>query len=133
MLGTVDTHPLTDLIKAELSSYFKNPCHRFQLPFKSTGSVYQKKVWEALTRIPSGQPLTYGELACLLQSSPRAIGQACKRNPLALFVPCHRVIGRNNVGGYMGDAACLSYKSALLAHESHRNHHAIPLFSASAH
>lgn len=105
-------------IGKELTAYYTNPQHRFNIQLKPHGSVYQLKVWNALLVIPVGRTLTYGELAHQLQSSPRAIGQACKRNPLAIFIPCHRVVGKNNIGGYMGNPAALSYKEALLAHET---------------
>ncbi len=106
-------------IKHQLESYVKNPHHRFQLPLKPLGSSYQQRVWSALLVIPVGRTITYGELSNLLQSSPRAIGQACKTNPLALFIPCHRVVGKNDQGGYMGCANALQYKRALLQHESY--------------
>lgn len=109
---------LSQLIGAELESYFSNSQHRFQLPLKPQGSTYQTQVWNALLVIPVGRTLTYGELAINLQSSPRAIGQACKRNPLALFIPCHRVVGKNDLGGYMGNPKSLPFKEALLAHET---------------
>lgn len=110
---------LGQTIAQELSSYFKNPHHRFQLPLKPLGTHYQQRVWNALLVIPVGRTVTYGELAKTLQSSPRAIGQACKTNPLALFIPCHRVVGKDNPGGYMGHAQALSYKHDLLAHEGY--------------
>lgn len=109
---------LTPLIRDELKAYFADPHHRFQLPLKPQGSAYQQKVWNALLVIPVGRTLSYGELAIKLQSSPRAVGQACKRNPLALFIPCHRVTGKNNLGGYMGNPQAVSYKESLLAHEA---------------
>jgi methylated-DNA-[protein]-cysteine S-methyltransferase len=109
---------LGDLVANEISAYCNNPHHRFQLPLKPLGSNYQLKVWSALLVIPVGRTLTYGELALSIQSSPRAIGQACKSNPLALFIPCHRVVGKNNNGGYMGQASALKYKLALLEHEA---------------
>lgn len=108
---------LAQLIRTELNAYASDPHHRFQLPLKPQGSTYQQKVWNALLVIPVGRTLTYGEMALNLQSSPRAIGQACKRNPLALFIPCHRVIGKNDLGGYMGNPDALSYKKSLLIHE----------------
>lgn len=108
---------LAQLIGIELENYFSDPHHRFQLSLKPQGSTYQQKVWNALLVIPVGRTLTYGELALKLQSSPRAVGQACKRNPIALFIPCHRVVGKNNLGGYMGSSAAISYKEALLTHE----------------
>lgn len=108
---------LTPLIQAEINAYFTDPNHRFQLPLKPQGSAYQQKVWNALLVIPVGRTLTYGELSAKLSSSPRAVGQACKRNPLALFIPCHRVVGKNDIGGYMGNPKALPYKSFLLSHE----------------
>ena len=109
---------LGDLVANEINAYCNNPHHHFQLPLKPLGSNYQLKVWSALLVIPVGRTLTYGELALSIQSSPRAIGQACKANPLALFIPCHRVVGKNNNGGYMGQASALKYKMALLEHEA---------------
>jgi methylated-DNA-[protein]-cysteine S-methyltransferase len=109
---------LGTLIAEQLDAYLHNPHHRFQLPLKPLGSPYQQKVWNALLVIPVGRTITYGELATKLQSSPRAIGQACKKNPLTLFIPCHRVVGKNDQGGYMGCVDALPYKLALLQHES---------------
>ncbi|KTD62529.1 methylated-DNA--[protein]-cysteine S-methyltransferase [Legionella spiritensis] len=104
-------------IHQELNHYFDNPHHRFQLPLKPLGTTYQQRVWNALLVIPVGRTMTYGQLANTLLSSPRAIGQACKNNPLALFIPCHRVVGKDNPGGYMGHANALNYKEYLLNHE----------------
>lgn len=108
---------LTQTITQELHHYFNNPHHRFQLPLKPQGTIYQQRIWNALLVIPVGRTVTYGELANAVQSSPRAIGQACKNNPLALFIPCHRVVGKTNQGGYMGRADALCYKTFLLTHE----------------
>ncbi len=104
-------------IAQELEHYFRHPHYRFQLPLKPQGSSYQLRVWNALLVIPAGRTITYGELARQLQSSPRAVGQACKKNPLAVFIPCHRVVGKNNCGGYMGQQDALHYKLSLLKHE----------------
>ncbi|ASQ47133.1 methylated-DNA--[protein]-cysteine S-methyltransferase [Legionella clemsonensis] len=112
------TNQLTPLLAAELETYFNNPHHRFQLSLKPQGTSYQQQVWNALLVIPVGRTVTYGELAATLQSSPRAIGQACKSNPIALFIPCHRVVGKNSQGGYMGRTDALRYKISLLAHEA---------------
>ena len=112
-----DNTTFCQLIANELETYFQHPHHRFQLPLKPQGTAYQLLVWNALLVIPAGRTMTYGELARQLQSSPRAIGQACKKNPLALFIPCHRVVGKDNYGGYMGQPDALHYKLALLNHE----------------
>ena len=108
---------LTRLIASELDAYFNNSHHHFQLPLKPQGSMYQQRVWNALLVIPVASTMTYGEMARQLESSPRAIGQACKTNPLALFIPCHRVVGKTSLGGFMGRANALDYKIALLDHE----------------
>lgn len=110
-------HPIAVLVAEQLNAYFQNSHHRFQLPLKPHGSLYQQRVWNALLVIPIGRTLTYGELATTLQSGPRAVGQACKKNPLAIFIPCHRVVGKDNQGGYMGEPAAIKYKLALLQHE----------------
>lgn len=89
----------------------------FQLPLKPHGTPYQLRVWNALLVIPVGRTITYGELAKTLESSPRAIGQACKKNPVTLFIPCHRVVGKQGYGGYMGKVEALPYKLGLLKHE----------------
>ncbi len=104
-------------IRKEIEAYFKNPSHRFQLQLSPLGTAFQKKVWNRLLVIPSGQVMTYGKLANSIDSSPRAIGQACKSNPLALFIPCHRVVGKSHLGGYMGCEHAITYKRALLKHE----------------
>ncbi|RUR18170.1 MULTISPECIES: methylated-DNA--[protein]-cysteine S-methyltransferase [Legionella] len=116
--GVPANNSLAQTIGKELEAYNADPHHRFQLQLKPKGSLYQLNVWNALLVIPVGRTLTYGELALKLQSSPRAIGQACKRNPLALFIPCHRVVGKNSLGGYMGNPESISYKESLLAHEA---------------
>lgn len=118
--ASIIDHPLSALIHDELSNYFANPNHRFQLSLKPNGSSYQLKVLNALLVVPVGRTMTYGELALKIQSSPRAVGQACKRNSLALFIPCHRVVGKNDIGGYMGRPEAISYKAALLAHEMNK-------------
>lgn len=109
--------PFCSFIERELNSYFANPFYRFQLSIKPHGTPYQQRVWNELLVIPIGRTLSYGELALRLQSSPRAVGQACKNNPVALFIPCHRVVGKNNIGGYMGQSEALRYKLDLLRHE----------------
>jgi methylated-DNA-[protein]-cysteine S-methyltransferase len=116
--GASTNHSLSHLIHSELSAYFTNPHHRFQLPLKPQGSPHQLKVLHELLVIPVGRTLTYGELASKIQSSPRAVGQACRNNPLALFIPCHRIVGKNNLGGYMGNPEAISYKASLLEHEA---------------
>lgn len=106
-------------IALQLNTYFKNPLFRFQLPLKPMGSLFQQHVWNELLVIPVGRTLTYGELASKLQTSPRAIGQACKSNQVPLFIPCHRVVGKIAIGGYMGCPKAVAIKQALLQHEGY--------------
>jgi methylated-DNA-[protein]-cysteine S-methyltransferase len=79
------------------------------------GTPFQKAVWELLRRIPVGETRTYGELAKQLGSSARAIGSANRTNPIALVIPCHRVIASD--GTLCGYASGLDRKRWLLAHE----------------
>lgn len=89
------------------------------------GTEHARRVWRALCAIPVGETRSYGQIAREIDSSPRAVGQACKANPWPLFIPCHRVVsaspsGRAGVGGYAGDVggALAGIKVWLLAHEA---------------
>lgn len=103
----------------ELERYSRNPSHVFDLLFVPSGTPFQLRVWRALLAIPAGQTLTYGDLAKQLQTAPRAVGQACGSNPLPLVIPCHRVVSRSGLGGFMHAAsgAQLDIKAWLLRHE----------------
>lgn len=89
------------------------------LPLAPQGTRFQRQVWEQLCRIPPGQTRTYGELAEILRSSPRAVGGACRSNPIALLVPCHRVVAKHGDGGFSGQTSghWMDVKRWLLAHE----------------
>jgi methylated-DNA-[protein]-cysteine S-methyltransferase len=111
---------LAHLICVQLNAYIENPSFKFDLPLKLSGTQHQIKVWEALRDIPRGKALTYGELAAKLRSAPRAVGQACGRNPLPVVVPCHRVVAAGgSLGGFMGGVGMeqLGIKRWLLRHE----------------
>ncbi|WP_291511492.1 methylated-DNA--[protein]-cysteine S-methyltransferase [Acidithiobacillus sp.] len=86
------------------------------LPIRLQGTPFQKRVWAALTEIPYGKTTQYGLLAQSLGSAPRAVGQACKANPVAILVPCHRVLAATGLGGYGGlrSGPAWSRKEALL-------------------
>jgi methylated-DNA-[protein]-cysteine S-methyltransferase len=101
-----------------LRAYF---AHRTPLPTipldLSRGSAFQQRVWEALCDIPFGETRTYGDIARSIGQprAARAVGQACSLNPVAIVVPCHRVIAQNGtLGGYAGG---VHIKQFLLAHE----------------
>ena len=114
------TDTFTQVVCGQLLAYFADASFCFDLPFKLNGTAHQAKVWHAMCAIPRGQTRHYGELAQQLNSSPRAVGQACGANPIPVVIPCHRVVSRSGMGGFMhqrgGDA--LDIKRWLLAHES---------------
>ncbi len=102
----------------EILAYLQQPHQAFSLPAQLAGSAFQHKVWLAILAIPLGQTRTYSELAAQLQSGPRAVANACGANRLPLLIPCHRVLAKNGLGGFMrGDKNGLSIKRWLLAHE----------------
>ena len=103
----------------ELAAYFEDPGFRFTLPVAVQGTAFQQRVWQQLTRIAPGTVRTYGELAARLGSGARAVGNACRHNPVSIVVPCHRVVGASGLGGYSGNTAGpgLERKRWLLQHE----------------
>lgn len=114
------TNSLPPHILDELQAYLANPQHQFNVELAPKGTPFQLKVWKALVRIPAGRTMTYGELAKQLGSSPRAIGQACRTNPIPIIVPCHRVVAANGPGGYTGQRSgeMMDVKMWLLKHEA---------------
>lgn len=106
----------------ELGAYLRNPKHRFHLVLMQEGTDFQQRVWSALQRIPAGKVLSYGDLARKLQTGPRAVGNACRANPIPVVVPCHRVVASNGKGGFMGKTGgrALAIKDWLLSHERGR-------------
>lgn len=101
----------------QLRDYCAGRLTVFKLPLRLIGTPFQQAVWQALGQIPFGAVTTYGEIAERLGSpgAARAVGQALRRNPLPIIVPCHRVIGAaGGLGGYTPDVAV---KKLLLAHE----------------
>ncbi|MDR2240785.1 MAG: methylated-DNA--[protein]-cysteine S-methyltransferase [Zoogloeaceae bacterium] len=121
--GTGAIEPKTALARRardQLAAYLADPGAGFDLPLQTAGTDFQRRVWRAIAAIPKGKTLTYGEIARRLQSAPRAVGQACGRNPYPVVVPCHRVIAAD--GGLGGFASArggylLDTKRWLLAHE----------------
>ena len=119
---TVELAPQTAIAReatAQFNAYLADPRWEFKLPFSFAASDFENGVWEAIRRIPSGQVRTYGDIAKLVRSIPRAVGGACGRNPLPLIIPCHRVVAAGGIGGFMGgrDDEPLAIKRWLLRHE----------------
>jgi methylated-DNA-[protein]-cysteine S-methyltransferase len=95
-------------VARQLSEYFSGARRHFDLPVDLRGSEFQRRCWQALLRIPYGEAWSYGELAGAVGSplAARAVGQANRSNPIAIIVPCHRVIASDgSLGGYAAGAA----------------------------
>ena len=108
--------PLLSEALAQVAAYFDRRLTSFDLPLAPGGSGLGPRVWAAMQAIPFGATRTYGALARELGAPAQAIGQACGANPIALFIPCHRITGTGRLGGFSG-ASGPETKAALLAHE----------------
>ncbi|MEO6996512.1 MAG: methylated-DNA--[protein]-cysteine S-methyltransferase [Terracoccus sp.] len=115
-LGDPGTEPFASTV-TQLAEYFAGTRDRFDLPIAPRGNDFQKRVWAMLLEIPYGETRTYGELARALGGPglAQAVGAANGRNPIAVVVPCHRVIGAD--GALVGYAGGLDRKRHLLALE----------------
>ena len=101
----------------EMDEYFRGEREIFQVPFELYGTEFQKKVWTELGRVTYGTTLSYKEISiqCGLMKGMRAVASACGANPLAIIIPCHRIVGADgSIGGYTGG---VDKKNKLLEHE----------------
>ncbi|UOO76322.1 methylated-DNA--[protein]-cysteine S-methyltransferase [Neisseria sp. Dent CA1/247] len=111
-------YPLPEAWKNKLDDYFSGRLKNFHHPISTQGTAFQQKVWQAIAEIPAGEVLTYQDIARKIGSHPRAVGGACGKNPLALVVPCHRVVAKQGLGGFSsGEGDALAIKRWLLQHE----------------
>ncbi len=106
--------PLLQQAQQQLQEYFSHCRTCFSLPLAPKGTPFQQKVWQALQTIPYGQVCSYQQIAVQIGSPKacRAVGMANHHNPIAIVIPCHRVIGKN--GSLTGYAAGISRKEQLL-------------------
>jgi methylated-DNA-[protein]-cysteine S-methyltransferase len=113
----LDRHPVLLTAEKQLLEYFSGHRRKFDLPFEFNGTDFQIEVWSALCKIPFGETRTYGDLARTIGAPKacRAVGASNGRNPIAIIVPCHRVIGAN--GKLIGFAGGLEIKDHLLKME----------------
>lgn len=104
----------------QINTYLSNPGFQFDIPLKLAGTPFQRRVWEAISKIPPGRTSQYGEISKALSSAPRAVGQACGSNPIPIVIPCHRVVSKTGPGGFMhhDEGEPLSIKRWLIEHES---------------
>ncbi len=112
----------------QLKAYFAEKLTTFDLPLRQDGTEFQNKVWKELMEIPFGKTITYGQLAAKLgdPNYVRAVGAANGKNPLAIVVPCHRVIGAN--GSLVGYAGGLPRKKWLLQFEGQSTSEQLEIF-----
>lgn len=115
---TPSSHPVLDEARAQLGAYFSGHLKKFDLPLAPAGTAFQKSVWRELMTIPYGSTVSYRDIAKSLQNerAVRAVGAANGRNPLCIFIPCHRVVGAN--GTLTGYAGGLEVKKKLLDFEN---------------
>ena len=109
-----ETHPVLKKTQTQLNEYFAGKRITFDIPLESYGTVFQKKVWKTLRKIPYGKKWSYLDIAQKIGSEKacRAVGGAIGKNPISIIVPCHRVIGKN--GTLTGFAGGLKAKKFLL-------------------
>ncbi len=93
---------LAVLVEEQCRAYFADPRAVFDLPLKPVGTEFQQRVWHAIAQLQSGERTTYGAIAVRLHSGARAVGGACGANYFPLVIPCHRVVAKANLGGFMG-------------------------------
>lgn len=111
-------HKMAEKVVLQIEAYLSNAHNDFNLPLVYKGTPFQRRVWQAISAIPCGRVLTYGEIAEQIGSGPRAVANACGANHLPLVIPCHRVVAKNGLGGYMrGQVDGLKIKKWLLKHE----------------
>lgn len=102
----------------QIEAYFADSYFHFNLPVVLKGTPFQRKVWQHISAIPTGRVVTYKQIADEIGSGPRAVANACGANYLPLVVPCHRVVAKKSLGGFMqGDPKGPAIKKWLLRHE----------------
>lgn len=115
--GAVVDNSANREIVQQLSEYFDGKRKQFELPLDVEGTAFQKSVWNELLRIPYGETRSYGDIAKAVgkPAAARAVGMANHHNPVAIVIPCHRVVGQN--GSLTGYAGGLHLKEQLLSIE----------------
>ena len=101
-------------LKKMINKYFSKQKTSFNLPLEINGSLLQKKIWKELIKIPYGKTKSYGEIAQIVKTSPRYVGNVCGQNKHLLVVPCHRVIRTDGTLGGFSSTGGLGLKKRLL-------------------
>ena len=118
--------PFVQQTARQIIEYLDNPQAPLDIPFAVKGTHFQKRVWRAIATIPPGETWTYGELADKVSSGPRAVANVCGANHVPLVIPCHRVVAKSGLGGFMqGKENGLAVKQWLLDHEKKTTDHGV--------
>jgi methylated-DNA-[protein]-cysteine S-methyltransferase len=105
-------------VVSQIKRYLADPRVALNIPYAVKGTPYQRRVWKAIADLPSGYTLTYGELADKVGSGARAVANVCGANQVPLLIPCHRIVAKGGLGGFMqGKENGLLVKKWLLDHE----------------
>ena len=117
--GIAKSEKIVNVVLEQLKNYFSSAIPFSGVSLAPDGTSFQKSVWKELSKIPLSETRTYGDIARKLNSSPRAVGNACRKNPVAIIIPCHRVISAKGIGGYAGETEGkeILLKRWLLNHE----------------
>jgi methylated-DNA-[protein]-cysteine S-methyltransferase len=112
--------PFATEVCRQLKAYLKEPSFDFDLPFDYDGTDFQTSVWKAVRCIPVGAVLSYLQVARRVGSAARPVGTACGANNLPILIPCHRVVGSRDIGGFMHArrGVAIDVKRWLLHHEN---------------
>jgi methylated-DNA-[protein]-cysteine S-methyltransferase len=100
----------------QLEAYFEGKLDKFDLPLAPKGTDFQQQVYRIMQDIPLGETLTYGDVAKKLDVPAQPVGQACGSNPIAIIIPCHRIVGADSLGGFSAPGG-VETKVQLLRHE----------------
>ncbi len=115
--GPEDPDPITEWARTQLNEYFEGKRHSFNLPLEPIGTLFEQKVWKTLQTISYGTTSSYSDIAQIVEAphAMQAIGNANAKNPIAIIIPCHRVIAKD--GKLSGYAGGIERKKWLLHHE----------------
>ena len=115
---------LPTALEQQINNYWLTGKMTIRTGLLKQGTEFQRNVWCALYQIPPGITKTYGELAKELNTGPRALAKACRKNPFPLLIPCHRILAKTGLGGYAGASSgkLINIKAALLKHEKIDTH-----------
>ena len=110
----IGTSRILQKLRGKIQSYFSKKITSFNISLDIRGSLLQKKIWKELKKIPYGKTKSYGEIAKIVKTSPRYVGNVCGQNKHILLIPCHRVIRTDGtLGGFSGTGG-LTLKKRLL-------------------